>query len=71
MNKIKDIRRSVDIRDMYVSMPLHKATINVAVIDENSIVPKEVKIRSKTDNLREFSYSIPSGSDTVIKSSST
>jgi ADP-glucose pyrophosphorylase len=56
---------------MYVSMPLHKATINVAVIDENSIVPKEVKIRSKPDNLREFSYSIPSGSDIVIKSSST
>jgi len=34
-------------------------------------VLREVKIRSEPDSLREFSYSIPTGSEIVIKSSST
>ena len=70
MSRINDIRKSVDIKHMYVGLDLHKATINATVMDENGTVLKEVKIKS-ADSLRNFSDSIPLGSDIVIKSSST
>ena len=69
MSRIKDIRKSVDITHMYVGLDLHKATINAAVMDENGTVLKEVKIKSEPDSLRDFSDSIPPGSDVVIDNS--
>jgi len=51
---------------MYVGLDLHKATINAAVMDENGTVLNEVKIKSEPDSLRNFSDSIPFGSDVVI-----
>ena len=54
---------------MYVGLDLHKATINAAVMDEN--VLNDVKIKSEPDSLRDFSDSIPLGSDIVIESSLT
>ena len=71
MSRIKDIRKSVDITHMYVGLDLHKATINATVMDENDSVLNEVKIKSEPDSLRNFSDSIPFGSDVVIESSST
>jgi len=52
---------------MYVGMDLHKATINAVVMDEN--VLNEVKIKSEPDSFRNFSDSIPPGSDVVIDNS--
>ena len=52
-------------------MDLHKATINATVMDENGTVLNKVKIKSEPDSLRNFSDSIPLGSDIVIESSST
>jgi len=71
VSRIKDIRKSVDIKHMYVGLDLHKATINATVMDENGTVLNEVKIKSEPDSLRNFSDSIPLGSDIVIESSST
>ena len=71
MSRIKDIRKSVDIEHMYVRLYLHKATINATVMDENGNVLNEVKIKSEPDSLRDFSDSIPFGSDIAIESSST
>ena len=51
---------------MYVGLDLHKATINAAVMDENGTVLNEVKIKSEPDSLRNFSDSIPFGSDIAI-----
>ena len=65
MSRIKDIRKSVDIKHMYVGLDLHKATINATVMDENGSVLKEVKIKS-ANSLRDFSDSIPLGSDIAI-----
>jgi len=56
---------------MYVGLDLHKATINATVMDENGTVLNEVKIKSEPDSLRDFSESIPFGSDIAIESSST
>jgi hypothetical protein len=70
VSRIKDIRKSVDIKHMYVGLDLHKATINATVMDENGTVLNEVKIKS-ANSLRNFSDSIPLGSDIVIESSST
>ena len=50
---------------MYVGLDLHKSTINATVMDENGIVLNEVKIKS-ADSLRNFSDSIPFGSDIAI-----
>ena len=58
MSRIKNIRKSVDIKHMYVGLDLHKATINATVMDENGTVLNEVKIKS-TNSLRNFSDSIP------------
>ena len=66
MSRIKDIRKSVDIKHMYVGLDLHKATINAVVMDENGTVLNEVKIKSEPDSLRNFSDSIPFGSDIAI-----
>jgi len=43
VSRIKDIRKSVDIKHMYVGLDLHKATINATVMDENGTVLKEVR----------------------------
>jgi len=51
VSRIKNIRKSVDIKHMYVGLDLHKATINATVMDEN---------------VRNFSDSIPLGSDIAI-----
>ncbi len=56
---------------MYVGLDLHKATINATVMDENSNVLNEVKIKSEPDSLKNFLDSIPIGSYIVIESSST
>jgi len=66
VSRIKDIRKSVDIKHMYVRLYLHKATINATVMDENGTVLNEVKIKSEPDSLRNFSDSIPFGSDIAI-----
>ena len=66
MSRIKDIRKSVDIKHMYVGLDLHKATINATVMDENGTLLNEVKIKSEPDSLRNFSDSIPFGSDIAI-----
>ena len=50
---------------MYVGLDLHKATINATVMDENGTVLNEVKIKS-ANSLRNFSDSIPLGSDIAI-----
>ena len=42
MNSIKDIRKSVDIKHMYVGLDLHKATINAALMNEYGTVLNEV-----------------------------
>jgi hypothetical protein len=47
-------------------LDLHKATINATVMDENGTVLNEVKIKSEPDSLRNFSDSIPFGSDIAI-----
>ena len=65
MSRIKNIRKSVDITHMYVGLDLHKATINAAVMDQNGTVLNEVKIKS-ANSLRNFSDSIPFGSDITI-----
>jgi len=59
VSRIKDIRKSVEIKHMYVGLDLHKATINATVMDENGSVLHEVKIKSEPDSLRNFSDSIP------------
>jgi hypothetical protein len=64
VSRIKDIRKSVDIKHMYVGLDLHKATINATLMDENGTVLNEVKIKSEPDSL--FSDSIPFGSDIAI-----
>jgi len=66
VSRIKNIRKSVDIKHMYVGLDLHKATINATVMDENGTVLNEVKIKSEPDSLRNFSDSIPLGSDIAI-----
>ena len=71
MSRTKNIRKSVDIKHMYVGLDLHKATINAVVMDEYGTVLNEVKIKSEPDSLRNFSDSIPFGSDIAIESSST
>ncbi|MFP3262612.1 MAG: hypothetical protein RXP28_07285 [Nitrososphaeria archaeon] len=65
MSRIKNIRKSVGIKHMYVGLDLHKSTINATVMDENGTVLNEVKIKS-ADSLRNFSDSIPFGSDIAI-----
>ncbi|MFP3222876.1 MAG: hypothetical protein RXR21_04305 [Nitrososphaeria archaeon] len=65
MSRIKDIRKSVDIKHMYVRLYLHKATINATVMDENGTELNEVKIKS-ANSLRNFSDSMPFGSDIAI-----
>ena len=65
MSRIKDIRKSVDTKHMYVGLDLHKATINATVMDESGTVLNEVKIKS-ADILRNFSDSIPFGSYIAI-----
>ena len=50
---------------MYVGLDLHKATINATVMDENGTGLNEVKIKS-ANSLRNFSDSIPFGSDIAI-----
>ena len=47
MSRIKDIRKSVDIKHMYDGLDLHKATINATVMDENGTVLNEVKIKKQ------------------------
>jgi len=59
VSRIKNIRKSVEIKHMYVGLDLHKATINATVMDENGTVLHEVKIKSEPDSLRNFSDSIP------------
>jgi len=56
---------------MNVGMDPHKATINAAVMDENGTVLNEVKMGAEPDSLKDFSDSMPVGSDIVIESSST
>jgi transposase len=70
VSRIKDIRKSVNIKHMYVGLDLHKVTINATVMDENGNVLNEVKIKS-ANSLRNCSDSIPLGSYIVIESSST
>jgi len=65
VSRIKDIRKSIDIKHMYVRLYLHKATINATVMDENKTELNEVKIKS-ANSLRNFSDSIPFGSDIAI-----
>ena len=65
MSRIKDIRKSIDIKHMYVRLYLHKATINATVMDENKTELNEVKIKS-ANSLRNFSDSIPLGSYIAI-----
>jgi len=50
---------------MYVGLDLHKATINATVMDDNGTLLNEVKIKS-ANSLRNFSDSIPFGSDIAI-----
>ena len=52
MSRIKNIRKSVDIKHMYIGLDLNKATINATVMDENGTVLNEVKIKSEPDSLR-------------------
>ena len=66
MSRIKGIRKSLYIKHMNVGLDLYKATINATVMDENGTV-----LKSEPDSLRNFSDSIPLGSDIVIESSST
>ena len=49
MSRINDIKKSVDIKHMYVGLDLHKATINATVMDENGTVLNEVKIKCTMD----------------------
>jgi len=58
VSRIKDIiiRKPVDIGHMYVGLDLHKATINVAVMDEYGTVLNEVKIKSEPDSLIQTQY---------------
>ena len=56
MSRIKDIRKSVDIKHMYVRLYLHKATINATLMDENCTVLNEVKIKSEPDSLFQTQY---------------
>ena len=56
VSRIKDIRKSVDIKHMYVGLDLHKATINAVVMDENGSVLNEVKIKSEPDSLIQTPY---------------
>jgi len=51
---------------MYVELYIHKATINATVMDENGTVLNEVKIKPEPYSLRNFSDSIPLGSDITI-----
>jgi len=56
VNRINDIRKSVDIKHMYVGLDFHKATINPTVMDENGIVLNKVKIKYTIDLLLRSSY---------------
>jgi len=56
---------------MYVGVDMHKATFSAAVIDEDGSIVREAKLPSDPEQLRNFSYSLPSGSEIVMESSST
>jgi transposase len=56
---------------MIAGVDLHKSSTNIAVMDDEGHVIKEVKIKSNPDELMNFSESLPANSDIVIESSST
>jgi hypothetical protein len=59
----KRIRKSGDEMQLYVGVDMHKATFSAAVIDEDGSIVREAKLPSDPEQLRNFSYSLPSGSD--------
>ncbi|MGC9211101.1 MAG: IS110 family transposase, partial [Nitrososphaeria archaeon] len=56
---------------MIAGVDLHKSSMNIAVMDDEGHIIKEVKIKSNPDELMNFSESLPANSDIVIESSST
>jgi transposase len=55
---------------MFVGLDVHKKYTEVAIVDENGVIEKQVRIENEPGNIEEFSNKL-SNADMVMESSST